>query len=77
MFDEYVRTGRVPVGRLAPWPDDLVSAEELSPEVWVATVVGQDWEPMPPDCQVRLGGMVSYSEGASVVRRRLAGFDAP
>jgi hypothetical protein len=76
IFDEYVRTGRVPVERLAPWPEAL-AAYDGDPVDRVEAAVGQDWVAMPKDVQDRLGGVVTYSEGASVLRRRRAGFDTP
>ena len=78
IFDEYLRTGRVPVEGADPWPAEAALVGTYpSPEEWIMCAVGQDWVPMPTDVQDRLGGVRTYSEGASVLRRRWAGFEAP
>jgi hypothetical protein len=80
IFDGYMRTGEVPLMPAEPWPDELALIGETyegDREEWIMTAVCQDEDPMPSDVQDRLGGVVTYSEGASVLRRRWAGFRAP
>jgi hypothetical protein len=80
IFDTYIRTGAVPFAPADAWPDELALIGQAygdDPEEWIMTAVCQDWDPMPSDVQDRLGGVMTYSEGASVLRRRWDGFDAP
>jgi hypothetical protein len=80
IFDAYIRTGVVLLAPAEQWPEELALIGETygdDPEDWIMTAVCQDWDPMPPDVQARLDGVATYSEGASVLRWRWAGFDAP
>lgn len=80
IFDAYIRTGDVHVEEAEHWPDEVALIGDTyggDPEEWIMSAVCQDWVEMPPDVQARLGGVVTYSEGSSVLRRREAGFDAP
>jgi hypothetical protein len=80
IFDAYMRDGRVPVERAGAWPDEVAEiggTYDGDPEEWIMCAVCQDWVPMPADVQDRLGRVHTYSEGASVLRRRWAGFDVP
>jgi hypothetical protein len=80
IFDAYVRTGEVSLSPAEPWPDEAALLGETYGNdlaEWIMTAVCQDWDPMPPDVQDRLGSVVTYSEGSSVLRRRWDGFEAP
>jgi hypothetical protein len=79
IFDAYIRTDDVPLAPAGPWPEELalIGSYGDDAEEWIMTAVGQDWDPMPSDVQARLDGVVTYSEGSSVLRWRWAGFDSP